>query len=118
MPERIQLKRSKGWRKPDGALVVARPSRWGNPYLLSDVLHSFPSLNTRQLHGFVVNQFRFDLRAQYPEYPSIEEIRDELAGRDLACWCDLLDVWGNPIPCHADVLLEIANSPVETAATG
>ena len=36
-------------------------------------------------------------------YPSVEEIRTELAGRDLACWCPLDQ------PCHADVLLEIAN---------
>jgi hypothetical protein len=32
MPERIQLRRAKGWRKPDGVVVVARPTRWGNPY--------------------------------------------------------------------------------------
>ena len=32
MPERIQLRRTKGWRKPEGAIVVARPSKWGNPY--------------------------------------------------------------------------------------
>lgn len=32
MPERIQLRRTKGWRKPEGAVVVARPSRWGNPF--------------------------------------------------------------------------------------
>ena len=33
----------------------------------------------------------------------------ELRGRDLACWCPLVDEEGNPVPCHADVLLEIAN---------
>lgn len=32
MPERIQLRRSKGWRKPEGAIVVGRPSCWGNPF--------------------------------------------------------------------------------------
>lgn len=35
--------------------------------------------------------------------PTIDEIRAELAGRDLACWCAL------EAPCHADVLLELAN---------
>ncbi|MGE2733815.1 DUF4326 domain-containing protein [Mycolicibacterium vaccae] len=34
-----------------------------------------------------------------------DEIRHELAGRDLACWCPLDD------PCHADVLLDLANGP-------
>lgn len=31
-PERIQLRRTKGWRKPEGAIVVARPTKWGNPF--------------------------------------------------------------------------------------
>jgi hypothetical protein len=31
-PQRIQLHRTGGWRKPEGAIVVARPNRWGNPY--------------------------------------------------------------------------------------
>ncbi|HZL05925.1 MAG TPA: DUF4326 domain-containing protein, partial [Coriobacteriia bacterium] len=35
----------------------------------------------------------------------LEDVRAALAGRDLACWCPLTD------PCHADVLLEIANAP-------
>jgi hypothetical protein len=30
-PQRIQLRRTKGWRKPQGAIVVSRPSKWGNP---------------------------------------------------------------------------------------
>jgi hypothetical protein len=34
---------------------------------------------------------------------------DELADRDLACWCPLEDEHGNRVPCHADVLLELAN---------
>ncbi|WP_156803257.1 DUF4326 domain-containing protein, partial [Mycobacterium gordonae] len=34
MPSRIQLRRTKGWRKPEGAIVVARPSKWGNPFRL------------------------------------------------------------------------------------
>lgn len=33
-PQRIQLRRTKGWRKPEGAIVVARPSKWGNPFRL------------------------------------------------------------------------------------
>ena len=32
MPERIQLRRTKGWRKPAGAVIVSRPSRWGSPF--------------------------------------------------------------------------------------
>lgn len=34
MPERIQRRRSKGWRMPEGAIYVGRPTKWGNPYTL------------------------------------------------------------------------------------
>ena len=37
------------------------------------------------------------------------EAMSELAGKNLACWCPLTDAQGNHVPCHADVLLEIAN---------
>jgi hypothetical protein len=40
----------------------------------------------------------------WAKYPTLAEIRRELRGRDLACWCPLDQ------PCHADVLLEIVNS--------
>lgn len=32
MPERIQRRREKGWRMPEGAIYVGRPSPWGNPW--------------------------------------------------------------------------------------
>lgn len=44
-----------------------------------------------------------DWYAEARWYPTDAQIRAELAGRDLACWCPLDQ------PCHADVLLEIAN---------
>jgi len=34
---------------------------------------------------------------------TIDDIKQELRGKNLACWCKLSEV------CHADVLLEIAN---------
>jgi hypothetical protein len=102
MPERIQLRRTKGWRKPEGAVVVSRPGRWGNPFLLGDVLRRFPSLTVEQCAGFVVNEFRDLIRMADGRYPSVEEIRSDLAGKDLGCWCSLSS------PCHAEVLLAIA----------
>lgn len=102
MPERIQRKRSPGWKMPEGAVYVGRPSKWGNPHLLGDVLRRFPSLTVEQTAVFVVNDFRDLIRAADGRYPSVEEIRRELAGKDLACWCDLSSA------CHADVLLSIA----------
>lgn len=43
----------------------------------------------------------------FAKVPGVDEIRAELAGRDLACWCPL------DKPCHADVLLELANGSTE-----
>ena len=35
---------------------------------------------------------------------SVDDVREHLRGRDLACWCPLDE------PCHADVLLAVANA--------
>jgi hypothetical protein len=90
VPERIQLSRKKGWRKPEGAVVVARPSKWGNPYRVIGTTG----------RADAVELFRVLLR----DSPVLQkEAREDLAGRDLACWCPLDE------PCHADVLLDFAN---------
>ena len=128
MPERIQRRRVKGWRMPEGAVYVGRPSKWGNPYRADDYpkypLRQYPDGEWREaedmrripdatLHRWAVVDFRaavVDGRAGWVHgYPYVDEIRAELAGRDLACWCPLEDERGNRFPCHADVLLELAN---------
>ena len=90
MPKRIQLRRTKGWRKPEGAVVVSRSSKWGNPFRVSN-----------GDRARAVALFRTHAIGIPPWTES--QIRAELRGRDLACWCPLGQ------PCHADVLLEIAN---------
>lgn len=116
-PQRIQLRRTKGWRKPDGAIVVSRPSKWGNPYAAkwSDCsigtmcwkLIWWPTDEVVDDHLNSQHNALAEAVAFYRSYISYEQfipaIRDELVGRDLACWCPLDQ------PCHADVLLEIAN---------
>jgi len=93
-PRRIQLRRTAGWRKPAGAVVVSRPSRWGNPHPFREP--------TRDERARVVDLYRQDLEAGHLPYTE-DDVRRELRGRDLACWCPLDG------PCHADVLLEVAN---------
>lgn len=96
-PKRIQLRRTKGWRKPEGAIVVSRPSRYGNPYVVGDLLNG-GNMSPEE----VVEHFRralLDGRLQF----GVREVQAMLRGRDLACWCPLDQ------PCHADVLLEVAN---------
>jgi hypothetical protein len=95
---RIQLARHKGWRKPPSAVVVARPSKWGNPW------HVGPS-TTRATAVENYGQWLLGDMGDYLEEQrqrllgSLHELRD----RDLACWCPLDE------PCHADVLIQIAN---------
>ncbi len=90
-------------------MVVARPSRWGNPFTLDGAAVDHPGADQAELRAVTVAAFR-DLvegRRADAAYPTREEIRVALAGRDLACWCPLDG------PCHADVLLEVANAPAD-----
>lgn len=90
MLKRIQRKRTKGWRMPEGAVYVGRPTKWGNPFPVEEY--------GRQLS---VDNFRRRMDGMR----AIGALNlSELRGKDLACWCALDQ------PCHADVLLEIANA--------
>ena len=100
-PKRIQLSRKKGWRKPANTVVVSRPSKWGNPYRVG-----FEVLTTEE----AVRKFRVFLAGSgFPQHRErMGDVR-QLRGKNLACWCALWDEKGLRIPCHADVLLEMAN---------
>ncbi|WP_119697022.1 DUF4326 domain-containing protein [Microbacterium halotolerans] len=114
MPERIQLSRKRGWRKPENTIVVARPGRWGNPVLIHPVRPSGPFDIYHGDVGFIGQVTGMELAREKaveafrrivdgsPEMRA--EILAELAGKNLACWCPLDQ------PCHADVLLELANT--------
>ncbi len=104
MPERIQLSRRKGWRKPEGAIVVARPSKWGNPYTLAELRIDYPGADVEELRRMATSDFRVMLEGKWGEDRGDYPLVTELAGHDLACWCPLDQ------PCHADVLLELANA--------
>ncbi|HZV24731.1 MAG TPA: DUF4326 domain-containing protein, partial [Acidothermaceae bacterium] len=99
MPSRIQLRRTKGWRKPEGAIVVARPSKWGNPFTIADCLDYGFASNESQARGVVVECFSdWLLRGELSEWWftngaernawMLVHVHD-LAGYDLACWCPL-----------------------------
>jgi len=116
VPERIQLRRTRGWRKPPGAVVVARPSRWGNPFPVGP----FTREEAVRLYRALVVEgeatwhdeagpHRRQRGDVTPPAPTPAEVRAALAGRDLACWCPLVDPEGRPVPCHAEILLELAN---------
>ena len=149
MAERIQLKRTKGWRLREGAVVVSRPSIWGNPFgyrkptglarvpaALSDEPWEYEGRISADgmRHDYhhpdghiTVCHVRYMTRAELVECyrhlllrdltPGMrmtlgswrlpftaKDVRRELGGKDLACWCPPAE------PCHADVLLEVANA--------
>lgn len=108
MPERIQRRRTAGWRMPDNAVYVGRPTEWGNPFAVGETVTVAATGRCVRIidAAFAVQLYRAHIAAM----PSLVGLaRLHLAGRDLACWCPLEDAQGNPVPCHADVLLEIAN---------
>jgi hypothetical protein len=124
IPRRFQRSRVKGWRMPEGAVYVGRPSQWGNPWRVrrhgdgcegwavidcdSRVVSCWPA-RTRDDDDprTLAHQEAVDLYTeQRLASISRETIVETLAGRDLVCWCPL------DVPCHADVLLEIAQTEV------
>ena len=106
-PKRIQRRRTKGWKMPPNTIAVTRPNKWGNPFRVGMVFPVGDYLCTIKTPAEAVALFRAFVECR----PSrVKLIREKLRGKNLACWCPLIDKDGHPCPCHADVLLEIANT--------
>lgn len=131
MPERIQRRRTKGWRAPEGAVYVGRGSKYGNPFRIGSLVmepgpynspaspyDGFLEPGTYRWTGmggpydYVVRPVkdRADAVALFRAYIDFHDdtwppdvIREELGGRDLMCWCPPGE------PCHVDHLLKVAN---------
>ena len=124
MPMRIQPKRTKGWQKPEGAVYVGRGSPFGNPVVCTPhgcevkpcgccdpyrccvkVFREFitSGIERRDSHtgSFAI---MLDAMSGYPYRNEMVRRLPDLRGKDLMCWCPL------DKPCHADVLLELANA--------
>ena len=99
-PKRIQRKRSRGWKMPENTVYVGCPTIWGNPF----------DMSRGETRMSVVTWYRMWFTGKKNKLGSNklrEQVWDriaELRGKDLACWCPLDQ------PCHADILLEVANS--------
>ena len=102
---RIQRKRTKGWRMPEGAIYVGRPSRWGNYVRVGECeACSLGDFHPGEPHQPYTAQSAVELfRVVQEANPFLDIDLAPLRGHDLACWCPLDQ------PCHADVLLELAN---------
>jgi hypothetical protein len=138
-PARVQRQRTAGWKKPDGAVYVGRGSKWGNPYRLGTTQVRTPALDgsiweqegrlgktSGQWHGFVHPDGTVTSHLVQDAAPEqvvelyrrwmagrpglVDAAREQLAGRDLMCWCPLEQ------PCHADWLLDVANGDMPPAS--
>ncbi len=126
MSERMQLKRTRGWRMPPNTIKVDRTTGYGNPFPIakgkstsagktSDIW----SIGTWEGPAMWFRDTKAEALsvsvAAYREWlhqPAQKKLRDramvELHGKNLACWCKAGE------PCHADVLLELVDpSPTE-----
>lgn len=99
-PRRIQLSRAKGWRMPENTVKVDRSTPWGNPFYVGPGVSALDAVE--RFYAFVCTDSG-DPEIGVPPYAA--RARSALRGKSLACWCALGQ------PCHADVLLELANAP-------
>lgn len=126
MPERIQRKRTKGWKMPQNTICVTRPTIFGNPFHASSFGRAWAvELHTRWLDGapfsglgeealnhlawfngdWAIGRFAELRGVAWTEWWRVvgDLVVERLPGENLACWCPLDQ------PCHADVLLALAN---------
>jgi hypothetical protein len=112
---RLQRKREKGWRIPEGAVYVGRGSKWGNPFKVNGTVdQAYLSPLGMEFIGsqwaqrgaawksVAVSLYKRALKEGYLRV-NIADVKHELAGRNLMCWC------APDSYCHADILMEIAN---------
>ena len=105
-PRRIRLSRARGWRLPEGAVNVARPGKWGNPFVVGKdgTRLQCVAMFLQLARGFIDVGGRVPVDEQLTLYRRIRRSIGELEGKDVACWCAL-----DGEPCHGDVLLHLAN---------
>lgn len=91
---------------PENTVSVARPTRWGNPFMVGQ------SVQATKDGPVAVCFSQQQAVAAYRDFCGhpigrrfVADARRELGGKNLACWCPI------GAPCHADVLLELANAP-------
>src|ERR1039458_9046055 len=85
---------------------ASRTSKWGNEWTMGDAIAwNVPPAERR---AWLVAKYRKEIDF-LPWWGTEPRDLAELRGKNLACWCPLEDDHGNRVPCHADVLLELAN---------
>ena len=83
---------------PPNTVCVSRPSNWGNRYTVADYYAAGNLGSLTAARQAVVDLFKDGMNDYFREL-----VKHHLRGKNLACWCPFDQ------PCHADVLLKIAN---------
>ena len=110
-PIRIQRRRVKGWRMPENTVYVGRGSTLGNPYKIGELIETdimgggtfvkiTPAIAVELFEKWAIQKLA------EPDNERARAALRGLRGKNLACFCRLDQ------PCHADVLLKLANTPV------
>lgn len=108
-PVRVQLRRTKGWRMPPNTVKVARPTKWGNPMKVGETILTCGEPVVNGMGPLVQREATAEDAVRYYRQRALKlapsGVFEPLRGKCLACYCPLNQ------PCHADVLLELANAP-------
>lgn len=103
--KRVQLRRAKGWRMPADTVKVDRSTTWGNPFVIGK--HGTRADCILMLKHLLAGRLCLSNGPDPLEQKAyLEFVASNIAalrGKHLACWCPL------SAPCHADLLLELAN---------
>lgn len=104
-PYRVRLSRKKGWRIPPDTVSVARPGKWGNPYIVGKdgTRAQCAGLYYTLLGGFIDFSGKLTVDEQLAIWRRGQRSLADLKGKNVACWCSLDG------PCHGDILLALAN---------
>lgn len=106
MPERVQLRRIKGWRMPQNTVKVDRATKWGNPFVVGKHgdAECCVKLFERLCAGHICTGTTAEHAQEQRAFLSHAKNKiGDLRGKHLACWCQVGQ------PCHADILLAWAN---------
>lgn len=93
---------------PPGAINVCRPCDWGNPFKVGDLIKAIDDGENASFVTITPELAVYLFRLWIAERRFVDQIRRELRGKDLVCWCPLISPDGR-VFCHADVLLSVAN---------
>lgn len=102
---RIQRRRTKGYKLPENAICITRGTKWGNPFKINKKVTRDMAIEIfKQCVLNPINALDFFGYNIYEHFKWIHEHLYELKDHDLACYCKPKDA------CHGDVLIELCST--------